>query len=248
MVEKVIGVLGGMGPEATIAFYSRITAHTGAKRDQDHLNVIIHSNPKVPDRTAAAMGAGPSPVPLLASGVDALKRAGADFVVIPCVSAHIFLDELKQGISLPVISILDVVADELRGDPRGILKVGLLATSGTVKAGLFQRRLAECGIEVVLPPAEDQARVAAAIYEVKAGPAATRRREITRDLCGVSQRLFDAGARGIILGCTEIPLVLGSADLPIPVFDSLSLLARAAIRAAGRTPLVVESREQGRTE
>ena len=248
MTDKVIGVLGGMGPEATIAFYSRLVSQTAATRDQDHLHVIIESNPRVPDRTAAALGEGPSPVPLLARGVDALQRAGADFVVIPCVSAHIFLEELRGRIGIPVISILDALADQVRDDPGRIRRVGLLATEGTVKAGLFQRRLAEIGVEVMLPGPEDQALVVSAIYAVKAAAPEAHRRKINAELRAVSQRLIDAGAEGIVLGCTEIPLVIGPADLNVPVFDSLSLLARAAIRAAGGTPVVFESPKQGRSE
>jgi aspartate racemase len=246
--DRVIGVLGGMGPEATLAFYSHIVSATPAGRDQDHLRVIIDSNPGIPDRTAAILGEGESPVPAMAAGIDALQRAGADFVVIPCVSAHAFIDELKGNARLPVLSVLDVVAEAVQQHPLRLGCLGLLATTGTVRAGMFQRCISGAGLEVLLPNPEDQARVQASIYAVKAGAPEAVRREITGELRNIVNRMVSAGAEGIVLGCTEIPLVLGQADVAVPVFDSLQLLARAAIRAAGRAPIVLESLSQGRNQ
>lgn len=232
MRERVIGVLGGMGPEATIAFYARLVAQTPATCDQDHLRVIIDSNPKIPDRTAALVAGGASPVPAMVASIDALGRAGAEFVVVPCVSAHAFLDELRVRVSLPVLSIFDAVADDIRGDPRGIGRVGLLATAGTARAGLFARHLERQGIVVDLPGAPDQDAVMAAIYEVKSGPTGARRAELRDGLRAVAGRLVAGGAQAIVLGCTEIPLIIGRDDAPVPVFDALDALARLARRAA----------------
>jgi aspartate racemase len=237
MTEKVIGILGGMGPEATLGFFERIIAHTPATRDQEHLRVIIDSNPQVPDRTAAILLGGESPVPMMVAGMEALQRAGADFVVIPCVSAHFFLEELRRRVSLPVISMFDVTAEHIRRDHPRIKTVGLLGTTGTVAGGHFQARLAQDRIETVAPGPDDQGRVMAAIYDIKDVRAARSRSEIANDLRTVAGRLAAAGAQGIVLGCTEIPLVLKTGDLNVPVFDTLTLLARAAIVAAGRTPL-----------
>jgi len=246
--DRVIGVLGGMGPEATIAFYSHIVSATPAGRDQDHLRVIIDSNPGIPDRTAAILGEGESPMPAMAAGIDALRRAGADFVAIPCVSAHAFIDELKKNARLPVLSVLDVVVEAVQQHPRRLGRLGLLATTGTVRAEMFQHRFAAAGLEVRLPNSEDQARVQASIYAVKAGAPGAVRREITGELRVIVNRLVSAGAEGIVLGCTEIPLVLGPGDVAVPVFDSLMLLARAGIRSAGREPIVLESLNQGRNQ
>jgi aspartate racemase len=237
VTEKVIGILGGMGPEATLGFFERIIAHTPATRDQEHLRVIIDSNPQVPDRTAAILLGGESPVPMMVAGVEALERAGADFVVIPCVSAHFFLEEVRRRARLPIISMFDVTAEHIRREQPGIKTVGLLGTTGTVTGGHFQVRLAQDRIETVAPGPEDQGRVMAAIYDIKDVRAARSRPEIAIDLRGVAGRLSAAGAQGIVLGCTEIPLVLKAGDLDVPVFDTLTLLARAAIAAAGRTPL-----------
>ena len=132
MAEKTIGILGGMGPEATLDLFSKIIANTPAAKDQDHLRVVIDSNPKVPDRTAAILRGGESPVPAMKAGIQALKQAGADFVVIPCVSAHFFLDELQREATLPILSMLDVTAEHIRKDHLHIRTVGMLATTGTL--------------------------------------------------------------------------------------------------------------------
>ena len=235
--EKVVGVLGGMGPEATLSFYEKLIANTPAARDQDHLRVVIDSNPKVPDRTAALLHGGESPVPMMAAGVEALALAGADFVVIPCVSAHGFLDELRAHIRLPVLSMFDVVVEHLRETRPDIGVVGLLATSGTIGRRRFQDALTRAGLRALVPEPDDQRRVMSAIYEVKGSSAGRTRAEIRQDLCATAERLVAAGAQAIVLGCTEIPLVLRPGDLSVPSFDMVLLLARAAITAAGRRPV-----------
>ncbi|MBW1731295.1 MAG: amino acid racemase [Deltaproteobacteria bacterium] len=236
MADKTIGILGGMGPEATLACFARIITNTPASRDQDHLRVVIDSNPKVPDRTQAILGQGDSPLPLLIEGCRALERAGADFVIIPCVTAHFFWEDLLRHSPLPLISLLDVVAEAITRNYPEIKRVGLLATSGTIQSGIFQQRLATEGIETLACNQEDQDRIMAAIYEVKKSPSGVSREALTANVVEIAQRLLDRGAQGIVAGCTEIPLILGSEHIPAPYFDSLLLLARAAIRRAGRDP------------
>jgi aspartate racemase len=238
--EKVIGILGGMGPEATLDCFGKIIKNTPAKNDQDHLRVVIDSNPKVPDRTAAIIGEGESPAGIMVQGCRILEKAGADFVIIPCVSAHFFLKELQSQINLPILSIFDAVAETIAEYHPNLKKVGLMATSGTVSGGLFQKRLADSGIETVIPDDKGQARIMAAIYDIKNAQATRSRADITADLISVAQNLITYGAhkaQGIIAGCTEIPLALNQEHLPVPYFDSLLLLARAAIQRAGIEPI-----------
>jgi aspartate racemase len=238
MTEKTIGILGGMGPEATLDLFGKIIANTPAATDQDHLRVVIDSNPKVPDRTAAILRGGVSPVPAMKAGIEALKRAGADFVVIPCVSAHFFLQELQRTPGLPIISMLDVTAEHIREQHPNIHKIGMLATTGTLQGGRFRERLQQAGIETITPAGPDQERVMMAIYEIKGAAAAGKDRSaITREIREVAGRLIQRGAQGVVAGCTEIPLVLTPGDLGVPVFDTLLLLARAAVAAAGRQPI-----------
>ena len=237
MKEKTIGILGGMGPEATLNCFSRIISSTPAKNDQEHLRVIIDSNPKVPDRTAAIIAEGESPVPVLVAGCRALQQAGADFIIIPCVSAHFFLDEIQQQIELPILSIFDVVAETLISDHPDIKTVGLMSTTGTISGGLFQKRLAADNIKTIVPAETQQAKVMAAIYDIKNSQPARSRAQITSDLMAIAEDLISKGARGIIAGCTEIPLALNQEHLSVPYFDALTILARAAILKAGLTPI-----------
>jgi aspartate racemase len=233
MPEKVIGVLGGMGPEATANFFKELVAHTLARKDQEHLRVLIDSNPKIPDRTLAISHGGESPVPAMVLSASALERAGADFIVIPCVSAHFFVEELERNINLPILSMVQAVTDHIASYHPDIKKIGLLATSGTIQGGFFQEQLSRAGLETLTPDSDDQLLVMSAIYDIKDAQCRRTREEIAGDVCTVAGRLVERGAQGIIAGCTEIPLVLESGKLPVPVFDSLLILAKAAIEAAG---------------
>jgi aspartate racemase len=236
MKERIIGILGGMGPEATLDCYAKIIKNTPASKDQDHLQVIINSDPKVPDRTAAILGRGESPLPALIAGVQALDKAGAEFIIIPCVSAHMFLEVLIPQVSLPILSIFDAVAETIAREHPAIKKVGLLGTTGTVKGGLFQKRLESDGLQILVPDDASQTRVMEAIYTIKDVQATQTREEIAAALSSVARELIDRGAQGIIAGCTEIPLALQQAHLSVPYFDALTVLGREAIRRAGLEP------------
>ena len=240
MSEKVIGILGGMGPEATVDCFDKIIQNTPAAKDQDHIRVVIDSNPRVPDRTAAIIGDGESPVAVMAAGCHSLERAGADFIIIPCVSAHFFLADLRRQSPLPILSIFDAVAETIAGDHTGIRTVGLLGTTGTVRGGLFQKRLEQDAIQTLVCDDRMQSRVMSAIYDIKNVNAPRTRSEITKDLIAAAESLIarrPEGARGIIAGCTEIPLALKQEHLPVPYFDAVTILARAAIVRAGREPV-----------
>lgn len=234
MEEKVIGIIGGMGPEATLDFFGKIIRGTPATRDQEHLRIIIDNNPKVPDRTEAILGKGESPVPTIVKSGISLKKAGADFIVIPCISAHFFLDELRRKLPLPVLSAFDEVSVIITEEHPDIEAVGLLATKGTVHGGRFQKKLLENGINTLVPDPDDQEHVMSAIYKIKSLKASQVRRECKKILVGVAENLIKKGAQGIIAGCTEIPLVLEPEDLTVPLFDPLLILAKAAVREAKR--------------
>lgn len=233
MSEGVVGVLGGMGPEATVDLLRKIVASTRAERDQDHLRVLVDSNAKVPDRTAAALGEGPSPVPALVESAALLARAGASFVVIPCISAHLFLDEVRARVDVPIVSILDVVAEAVRAARPAPRTVGLLGTTGTIKGGLFAARLAREGVASLVPDAAGQARVMAAIYDVKKAAPPRPRAALTADLVREAEALAARGAEAIVAACTEVQLALSAGDLRVPYFDAVLLLARAAVARAG---------------
>ncbi len=235
MKEGIIGILGGMGPEATADFFHKIIKNTEAARDQDHLRVLIDSNPKIPDRTPAMLGTGKSFLPMMIETAKNLERAGAGFIVIPCVSAHYFIEGLRERLAIPVISIIDEVAREMERRLPGMKRTGLIATTGTVRVHLFQDRLREIGVEVLVPSSDDQEDlVMSAIYGIKAGATSPENRE---KILKASKALIEKGAQAIIGGCTEIPLVVQGGDMGVPFFDCLDILALAAIRRAKGIPI-----------
>ena len=231
MAEKVIGVLGGLGPWATLDLFEKILRLTPARRDQDHLHVIIDSNAKIPDRSPAILGRGEDPTPALVATAVNLERAGADVLVIPCNTAHAFYDAVAAAVTIPVLHIMAEVATALRRDRPDVRRVGVLATRATIVARLYHTALAASGVEVLTPDASGQDVVTQAIQSVKAGrPGA----ELAAALAGVARGLVALGAGVIVLGCTELPFVLRSGDVEVPVLDSNLILAEAAVRAARR--------------
>jgi aspartate racemase len=239
-MTKVIGILGGMGPAATLDCFGKIIKNTAATSDADHLRVVMDSNPAIPDRIAAILGDGESPVPALLAGCRGLAKAGADFIIIPCVTVHFFLPQVQAESPLPILSIFDAVAEAIQADLAGAKTVGLMGTSATVESGLFQKRLAEDNIHTLVPDRAQQSKIVAAIKDIKDSRPPRTRAAITRDLVAAAGSLIHRtphGAEAIVAGCTEIPLALGQKDLPVPYFDSLTILARAAIHFAGKVPI-----------
>jgi aspartate racemase len=233
--RKTLGILGGMGPEATAYFFELIIRHTAANEDQDHVPVVIRSDPRVPHRTKAILEGGPSPLPCLIEGARALASAGADFAVMPCVTAHYFHPELASRVKIPFVSLLDEARKFLQKEHPAVRKVGLIATTGTVRSGIVADIFARAGIEVLAPAEADQLRVMEAIYGpngIKAGFLTGNSR---RTVLAVARRLVRNGAGAIMAGCTEIPLVLRAEDLAVPFVEPMLIGARACIlRAGGR--------------
>jgi len=226
LTEKIIGILGGMGPEATADLFMRIIRATPAKSDQDHLRVIIYSNSKVPDRTPAILGNGPSPLPEMLRTGRALEVAGADFIIIPCNTAHFYFDDLARELKLPILHMIRLAAEETHKKSIDITRAGLLATDGTVASRLYHNVFSEVGIKIITPPPRQQADVMRAIYQhVKTGDLEGG----GNILRGVSEELVEEGSEAIICGCTEVSLVLKQSDLKVPVIDPLQVLAETAV-------------------
>jgi aspartate racemase len=233
MAEKIIGILGGMGPEATIDFFTKIVKGTKVRKDQDHLRILIDNNPKIPNRTLAIQGKGPSPLPQLVQSARVLERAGAQFIVIPCVTAHHFYDSLQKKVRIPMVHIVWETRRYLQNHFKKIDKIGLLATTGTLQSGLFQNAFAHTKIELIVPPPDAQKnQVMEAIFGkegIKAFGPSVKSKRLIRE---VSRKLIRQGAQVIIAGCTEVPLVLKEGDLPVPVIDPVAVLAKVAIEKA----------------
>ena len=232
-MKKTIGILGGMGPEATAYFYELIIKNTRAEKDQEHIPVVIYADPGVPERTAAVLGKGPSPLPRLLEGVRVLKEAGADFIVMPCVTAHHFYDEIMREVKVHFLNLVEeTVLYALRKNP-GLKKAGLVSSTGTSRARLFHEAFGREGVEIIEPEEAEQERVMEAIFGkegIKAGHTSGKSREAILD---AARALIGRGAEAIIAGCTEVPLVLRGEDIDVPLIEPLQILAEASIIMAG---------------
>ncbi|MFJ8085280.1 aspartate/glutamate racemase family protein [Streptomyces sp. NPDC096205] len=225
--RPALGILGGMGPLATADFYRRLVEKTPAGSDQGHLPVLMWADPAVPDRTAALLGEGPSPVPALVEGARWLQRAGASCVAVPCNTAHAYVEQLSKAAGVEVLDMIQAALQAAAEKVPGLERVGILATRGTRLAGLYERAGARLDIEAIQVPARVQHEyVDAAIRAVKGGV----------DLDGAEQRIAAAaetlkeqGAQVAIAACTEIPLVSGAAARVLPVVDSTDALVDAAL-------------------
>lgn len=229
-MEKTIGILGGMGPKATADLFNMIVDLTPAKKDQDHIHIIIDNNPKIPDRTNYILGHGNNPITALTEGASNLKIGGADFIIIPCNTAHYFYDNLIEKVDIPIINMIDEVGQYIL-DKYGKCEVGLLATTGTYEGKVYEKYLNPLGIDIVVPKDEIKNMVLDLIYEVKAG-----RNEFTiEELNNVLNEFKEKGINKVILGCTELPLVFNSRVDEFKDFIFLSstdILARKAIKIA----------------
>jgi aspartate racemase len=231
---RTIGVLGGMGPAAAADFARRIVDTTDANLDQEHLHVIVDNDPRVPDRTQALRGVGPSPVPCIAAMARRLEGAGAELLVMACNTAHAFYEEVAVAASVPLVDLIDAAARGVAAQVPGIRRVGLLATDGTLLSQVYERAFARQDVDVILPDAGAQVRLMETIYgAVKSG---ARDLGPARDtVLTLGQGLVDAGAQAILLACTELSVLAAQEPLcwPVPTFDAAQLGAEDVIRRAG---------------
>ncbi|MBN1901101.1 amino acid racemase [Candidatus Sumerlaeota bacterium] len=226
---KTIGILGGMGPLATADLYRRIILFTKADKDQDHLHVIIDGNAAIPDRTAFIIGKGDNPLPEMIQSARALERAGADFIIMPCNTAHFFFDDLSRISSIPFLNMLQLTVDHIRNTCGSDSTAGLLATDGTIQSGIYDQYFAQRGIHLVKPVAT-QKYVMELIYEgVKKGNYSFG----TDGFFKAVEELAEKGASRFILGCTELSSAKDIYHFQGDFVDPLDILAKNAIEYAG---------------
>jgi aspartate racemase len=232
MTDKILGVLGGMGPLASAHFMLRLTQLTPAERDQDHIPTVLWSDPRIPDRIAGQQRTGPDPLPWLLRGINGLRQAGCGAIAIPCNTVHGWYQPMQAAAGMPILHIVDAAADDLRriGTPKGT--IGLMGTVPTLAMRLYQDRLEQLGWSCIEPDTKQMQRlVLPAIALVKLN----RLQEAYAPLAEVVNSLAARGAASVVLGCTEIPLGIqaGPASaLHVPIVDTVDALARAAIRWA----------------
>jgi len=225
-----VGIIGGLGPAATCALYHHVIVNTPARRDQDHLHVIIDSDPSTPDRTEALLGRCESPLPWLVRSARMLESAGASLLAMPCVTGHAFIDDIRKAVSVQVLSMVDQTAKALNREHPEVDTVGLLATDGTLQADVFAPLRSR--YTLLLPEDDNQRQVMSAVYGPSGVKTVGANSTAAQMLRRVAEGLIAHGAEAIIAGCTEIPLVLRREDLAVPLLDTLEVLAQAIIRTA----------------
>ncbi|MDP3436117.1 MAG: amino acid racemase [Bacteroidales bacterium] len=233
---KSIGILGGMGPEATLHLFNLIIKNTPASKDQDHIPVIIYNNPLIPDRTMHIVYNEESPLELLIEGAQRLERAGADMILIACNTAHYYIKDIEPFISIPVMDMIALTSLYISArrdiNVSGSIKAGILATTGTINTSLYQSSLIEHNIEPLIPtPLEQQELVMEAVYGKK-GIKAGYKRVPKQLIIKAARLLIERGADVIIAGCTEIPIVLRGSDIEAELVNSMGVLAKEAVKKA----------------
>jgi len=228
---KTIGVLGGMGPDATSDFFAKLLSFDKAPKDQDHVHVVVECDPSIPDRTAFILGKGPDPLPAMLASARRLEAAGAQVVGIPCMTAHNFLPRLRRLSNLNFISAFEVMAAALRGTWPEVHSLGILATAGTRAARLYETYLP--GYTIIWPEEDEQKNLVMEAVYGEEGIKAGNRGEYPRSLLvEAAVSLEKRGADAIVAGCTEVPLALSQEALRLPLIDPMVILAKALIANA----------------
>ncbi len=228
--DEPVGVLGGLGPAATVLFMHRLVELTDAPRDQDHVDLLVWQHGSIPDRSAFLLGHGESPEPVLVADAVALERAGARFIAIPCNTAVVWVEQMRAAVSIEVLDTVAETVDAARRAVPGLQRLGVLATDGTLLAGTYAAAAAAAGIDLVTPAPEVQREVMSIVYDgVKAGEPVPRER-----FDAVVDHLRDQGAEAVALGCTELSVLHGELGVDdVTIVDSIEALARRVVLRAG---------------
>lgn len=230
---KVIGILGGMGPQATIDLYQKIINNTPATKDQEHLQVLIWSDPTIPDRTAAILGDGNSPLPHLQAGAEKLIAGKAGCIAIPCNTAHYFLPQLATlAPGVTYLNMIELTALELKKNylPGSIIAV--TGTTATLRTGLYQNAIEEAGLTPLLPGEALQDEVMDIIFGAQGVKAGFVNQANKDRYARVLNDLQAQGAACVIAGCTELPLVVDLVQTTVAIVDPTEVLARGAVQFA----------------
>lgn len=225
--RQLLGIIGGLGPMASVYFYQLITRHTKAARDQEHIDIILSSRASTPDRTDYILGrSDESPLPAMIADAQSLEVYGATAIVIPCNTAHYFLEEVQKSVGVPMPSIITETAAHIK--KCGYKRAAILSTEGTILSGLYQRELEKFGLDWMIPDEDGKAKLMDLIYgSVKQGVIPS-----PEELYKVSDPMFAAGCDCAILGCTELSL-LGENIRDERFVDSLLTLAASSIKFMG---------------
>lgn len=222
--EKIVGIIGGMGPEATVDLMARLIRLTPALDDADHIRCIVDNNPKIPSRIKALIeGGGASPVPELQDMARRLEAWRADFLAMPCNTAHYYFQDIQDAVSIPMLNLIQIVVQDVMKNQPGIARVGILGSTAMLLTGLYQRAFEAVGASVVYPDAACQDRVMTAIKDIKQGTLA----QAAPALQTAGTSLEAQEAQAVVIACTELSLLTFAS--PLPQYDAADILARAII-------------------
>lgn len=225
----MVGVLGGMGPDATVAFMQRVIDVTPAEDDIDHVHMLVDNNPKVPSRIKALIdGVGKNPGPAIGAMARRLEQAGADFLVMPCNTAHYYWQDAQDAVDIPVWHIVERTLDRIARQMPGA-RVGMLCSPALRKIGLYEGFVAARGLWLVYP--EDEAAVLEVIRAVKRGQG--RQPETRAAFARAADDVRARGADVLVLACTELSVISDALEVPVPVVDTVQVLAEEVVAAAG---------------
>lgn len=225
--DLTIGVIGGMGPYATLALFKALLDNTPASKDWDHLRILIDNNPKIPSRTRAFLYGEADPVQNIVRSADGLRAVGADFLIMPCNSAHYFMPRIREQTDASFIDMIEETSRLVLA--AGCRRVGVLGGEVTVHGKVYERWLEPAGVEVLHVNDEEQTAVRAVIEDAKLNAVSHHTCSRVQDLI---VRLEACGAEAVILGCTELPLAMQGVTSHVKIIDSLDALAKAAVRRA----------------
>jgi aspartate racemase len=219
--HRVVGVIGGMGPEATVDLMRRVIAKTPADDDQDHIHLIVESNPKISSRIAHLIErTGPDPTPELIQVAQNLQRAGAQALAMPCNTAHGYAEAIKRAVSIPLLDMIALTVERIAA-PGNVRSVGLLASTAVINTKLFTSAFAAKGISIVLPPRQEQ--IMSLIKAVKRGDTGSK---VQKQLGGLASELaHDSDI--LLVACSELSVI--AAGIKVPFVDSLDILAQAVV-------------------
>lgn len=227
--DKLVGVIGGMGPEATVDFMSRVLANTPASIDQEHVRMLVEHDPRIPSRQSAIRGDGDNPGPAIAALAARLEAAGAAFIVMPCNLAHAWQGDIVAAIEIPFLSIIDVTVSSALQRSGHDSPVGLMTTPGCFDAGLYQQALAEVGRPVVLQTPDELDETMRWVERIKAGDKSS---DVAAGLRTLAEALVSRGAKVLIAACTEFPLVLNASMFDVAFVSSTDELAKQTVASA----------------
>jgi len=229
---KKIGVIGGMGPEATALFMKRIISLTDARDDQDHVPLVVDMNPQIPSRLAALLDDGDiSPVPTLAGMVKNLEKMGASALAMPCNTAHHYADEFMAGSNIPLLNMVELSAERISKLGIKDCRVGMLASPATDRFGIFQNIFDRYGLKAVFPENEDA--VLSVIRRIKSEGVSP---DLEGALATFVTELDSRGTNCLLIGCSEFSILAPMVTSHLPMFDSVDVLARAVVKFSGAKP------------